>query len=51
VTKKIEGEVEVILSCKDKDGQTPLHIASKVGCTGIINLIRKWEKSRKGENR
>jgi len=31
------------MESKDKDGHTPLYIASKNGCIAIINLLKKWQ--------
>lgn len=51
--KVVEAEKEKILAEKDKDGRTPLYIASKDGCTAIINLIRKQQtsKTKQGEDK
>lgn len=45
ISKKVEEEIEIILASKDKDGHNPLFLASKDGCTAMINLISKLESS------
>ncbi len=38
---------------KDVNGHTPLFLASKDGCTAILNLLKKWEGSgaKKGQDK
>lgn len=51
VSRKVDEKKWALLEAKDKDGRTPLFIASKDGCTAIINLIRKYTKSKDSEDK
>lgn len=40
--KEVRGKIRGLLQEKDKDGQSPLYIASKNGSTAMINLLQKY---------
>ena len=53
VGKKVEQEKLAILESKDQYGHNPMFLASKDGCTAILNLIRKVQtpKHKKAEDK
>lgn len=47
----MRGKIKQLLETKDKDGQSPLYIASKNGSTAMINLLHKYAGAPNNEEK